>query len=135
MYNKPADYGPEPLVMNIDSATVKNSNYRTALWTGKYLQTTLMCITSEIGLEIHHDTDQFIRIVEGCGLAMMGKTKDKLNYQVKVGPGYAVFVPAGTWHNIINKGSRPLKLYTIYAPPHHPHGTVHRTMADAKESH
>lgn len=134
---KPSDYGPEPFVINIDRATIQNQNYRTALWTGNYLQTTLMSVLDEIGLEVHPDTDQFIKVEEGCGLVMMGKNKDNLNYQARVNAGYAVFVPAGTWHNMINQGNRPLKLYTIYAPPHHPHGTVQRTKAeaDAEENH
>ncbi|MGN0529356.1 MAG: cupin domain-containing protein, partial [Eubacterium sp.] len=111
--------------------------YRRALWTGKHLQLTLMSIPigGEIGLEIHPDTDQFIRIENGYGLAMMGSDKNNLNYQRPVRSGFAVFVPAGTWHNILNTGRTPLKIYTVYAPPHHPHGTVQATkaIADAEE--
>lgn len=131
------DYGPEPFVINIDSATRQNTNYRTALWTGDYLQTTLMSITDEIGLEVHPDTDQFLRIEEGCAIVMMGKSADNLNFQIRVGKDYAVFVPAGTWHNLVNCGNTPLKLYSIYAPPHHPHGTIERTReeAEAQEGH
>lgn len=127
------DYGPEPFVVNIDQATLQNPNYRTALWTGNYLQLTLMSIPvgGEIGLEIHPDTDQFLRIESGNGLTMMGPAKERLNYQRPVGDGYAIFVPAGTWHNVINTGNRPLKMYSIYAPPHHPHGTVQVTKAQA----
>lgn len=131
------DYGPDPFVTNIDKATRQNRNFRTALWTGRHLQLTLMSIPTggEIGLEIHPDTDQFIRIESGNGMVMMGPAKNRLNFQRPVSDGYAVFVPAGTWHNIINTGNRPLKIYTIYAPPHHPHGTVHATkdIADAQE--
>lgn len=131
------DYGPKPFVTNIDSAVMRNNNYRRALWTGKHLQLTLMSIPigGEIGLEIHPDTDQFIRIENGYGLAMMGSDKNKLNYQRPVRSGFAVFVPAGTWHNILNTGRTPLKIYTVYAPPHHPHGTVQATkaIADAEE--
>ena len=127
------DYGPEPFVTNIDAATRQNPNYRTALWTGQYLQLTLMCIPvgGEIGLEVHPDTDQFLRIESGSGMTMMGPAKDRRNYQRPVCDGYAVFVPAGTWHNIINTGHSPLKIYTLYAPPHHPHGTVQATKAIA----
>lgn len=134
---KTTDYGKEPLVINIDRVTKANKNYRTALWTGEYLQTTLMCIPvhDDIGLEIHPCTDQFIRIESGCGLVMMGKCKDALNYQKEVNENYAVFVPAGTWHNIVNIGNMPLKLYTVYAPPHHPFGTVERTKSDAEHEH
>ena len=131
------DYGPDPFVTNIDKATLQNRNFRTALWTGRHLQLTLMSIPTggEIGLEIHPETDQFIRIESGNGMVMMGPAKNRLNFQRPVSDGYAVFVPAGTWHNIINTGNRPLKIYTIYAPPHPPHGTVHATkdIADAQE--
>lgn len=131
------DYGPDPFVTNIDKATRQNRNFRTALWTGRHLQLTLMSIPTggEIGLEIHPETDQFIRIESGNGMVMMGPAKNRLNFQRPVSDGYAVFVPAGTWHNIVNTGNRPLKIYTIYAPPHHPHGTVHATkdIADAQE--
>lgn len=127
------DYGPEPFVTNINNAARKNTNYRTALWTGEYLQLTLMSIPvcGEIGLEVHPETDQFLRIEGGNGLVLMGQEKNLLNYQRQVSEGNAVFVPAGTWHNIINTGNCPLKLYTVYAPPHHPHGTVQTTKAIA----
>jgi mannose-6-phosphate isomerase-like protein (cupin superfamily) len=127
------DYGPEPFVINIDQATKQNTNYRTALWTGKHLQLTLMSINpgENIGLEMHPDTDQFLRVEQGQGLVQMGCSKDNLNFQRKVGDGYAILIPAGTWHNVTNTGNMPLKLYSIYAPPHHPKGTVHRTKADA----
>lgn len=126
------DYGSEPFVVNIDEVTIENDNYRTALWTGKYLQATLMNIEDEIGLEVHSDTDQFLRVEEGCGIVMMGDSKDNLTYEVRVEKDYAVFVPAGTWHNIVNCGSEALKLYTIYAPPHHEHGVIQHTRADAE---
>lgn len=127
------DYGPNPYVVDIEQATLNNSNYRTALWTGGYLQVTMMYIPvgGEIGLEVHPDTDQFLRIEAGNGLVQMGSCSDSLNYQCHVYNGDAILVPAGTWHNVTNIGNEPLKLYTIYAPPHHPHGTVQRTKADA----
>ena len=128
------DYGSEPLIVNIDRVTKMNSNYRTALWTGKNLQLTLMCIPvgGDIGLEIHEDTEQFIRIESGCAEVMMGRDRNALNIRQRIDSDYAVIVPAGTWHNIVNVGSTPLKLYSIYAPPHHPFGTVHRTKACAE---
>lgn len=127
------DYGPAPFIVNIDQATRQNTNYRTILWTGCHLQLALMSIPvgGEIGLEVHPDTDQFLRIEGGNGLAMMGQAKNRLNYQRPVCNGYAVFVPAGTWHNVVNCGNCPLKIYTVYAPPHHPHGTVQITKAQA----
>ncbi len=130
---KRTDMGPQPFVVDIEAATKQNNNYRTALWTGKCLQATLMSIPvgGDIGLEIHPDTDQFLRIEQGCGVVKMGTGKENLSFQKCVSSGCAVFVPAGTWHNLVNTGNVPLKLYTIYAPPHHPHGTIHRTKADA----
>ncbi len=126
------DYGPNPFVININRATLQNSNYRTALWTGQHLQLTLMCIApeSDIGLEVHPDTDQFLRIEQGCGIMKMGSSKDSLAFQRQVSAGNAIFVPAGTWHNLVNTGSVPIKLYTIYSPPEHPFGTVQRTKPD-----
>ena len=130
-YGGPAirDYGGTPLIVNIDQAAKANPYYRSALWTGTYLQVTLMSIPvgGDIGLEVHPDTDQFLRIESGCGLVRMGKSQDALNYTGRVNSDYAVLVPAGTWHNVINTGKAPLKLYSIYAPPHHPFGTVHET--------
>lgn len=127
------DTGPEPYVFNIEKATLQNDNYRTTVWTGDYLQVTLMSIPvgGEIGLEVHPDTDQFLRLESGFGQAMMGDAPDNLTYVEDVRDGYAVLVPAGTYHNVVNTGNRPLKLYSIYAPPHHPHGTVHKTKADS----
>lgn len=127
------DYGPEPFVINIDRATKQNSTFRTALWTGNNLQVTLMNIHAgeEIGLENHPHLDQFLRIEQGHGLVRMGKDKNNLDFERRVADGYVVIIPAGTWHNLVNTGSQPLKLYSIYAPPQHPKGTVHRTTAEA----
>ncbi|AVQ37770.1 cupin domain-containing protein [Clostridium botulinum] len=128
------DYGPQPFVVNINEATKRNDTFRTALWTGKHLQVTLMSINvgDDIGLEMHPNVDQFIRVEEGQGLVKMGSNKDRPNFQAEVYDDFAIMIPAGTWHNIINTGNRPLKVYSIYAPPQHPHGTVHRTKADAE---
>lgn len=129
------DYGNEPLIVNIDRLAKLNPNYRTALWTGKNLQVTLMSIPvrGDIGLEMHPDTDQFIRIESGRALVMMGYDKDHLSDRARVDDHYAAIVPAGTWHNIVNIGNSPLKVYSIYAPPHHPFGTVHRTKEEAEQ--
>lgn len=131
------DYGPEPFVVNIEEATKQNDYFRVALWTGRYLQLTLMSIRvgEDIGLEIHPDVDQFIRIEEGQGLVKMGNRKDCLDFQRNVSDDYVIFIPAGKWHNLINTGNIPLKLYSIYAPPEHPHGTVHETKEDAEGNH
>lgn len=134
-----SDYGPNPSVVDIHRETIQNQNFRTALWTGSHLQLTLMSIPvgGEIGLESHPNLDQFLRIEEGMGRVMMGANRERLNYQNNVRDGYAIFIPAGTWHNLVNTGNKPIKLYSIYAPPEHPHGTVHRTKAesDAAEEH
>ncbi|SDE58860.1 Mannose-6-phosphate isomerase, cupin superfamily [Fontibacillus panacisegetis] len=130
------DYGPNPFVVNIEEAAEQNNTYRTTLWTGEHFQVTLMSINAgdDIGLEVHPDTDQFIRIEEGQGLIQIGDSKDKLNFQAMAYDGYAIMIPAGKWHNVTNTGRSPLKVYVIYAPPHHPHGTVHKTKADAMTS-
>lgn len=127
------DYGPNPFVINIEKATKQNNTFRTALWTGDNLQLTVMSINpgDDIGLEIHPNLDQFIRIEQGYGVVEMGNKKDMLNYRRRVGKDYAIIIPAGTWHNLTNIGNTPLKLYSIYAPPEHPKGTVHRTKQDA----
>jgi len=131
------DYGPNPFVIDIEEASKQNNNFRLALWTGKHLQLTLMSINvgEDIGLEIHPNVDQFIRIEEGQGLVKMGDSKDKLDFQKEVFDNYAFIIPAGKWHNLINTGNKPLKLYSIYAPPQHPFGTVHETKKDAEHSH
>lgn len=127
------DYGPNPFVINIEKVTEQNNTYRTALWTGNYFQLTVMSINvgDDIGLEVHPTTDQFIRIEEGQGVVEMGDSKDKLDFVRNVYDDYAIIVPAGKWHNLTNTGNKPLKIYVIYAPPEHPHGTVHKTKKDA----
>jgi mannose-6-phosphate isomerase-like protein (cupin superfamily) len=127
------DYGPRPLVINIEKAARQNDTFRTALWTGNHFQVTLMSLNAgeDIGPEIHPELDQFLRIEQGRGLAQMGFTRENMNLQANVSDDDAIIIPAGTWHNLINTGNIPLKLYSIYAPPQHPRGTVHRTRADA----
>ncbi len=128
------DLGAEPLVINIDSASKDNQYFRSILWTGNHLQVSLMSIEtgSEIGSEVHVDTDQFIRIESGRAKVLIGNSAEEFYYQRIIDENYAVIIPAGTWHNIVNIGASPLKLYSIYAPPHHPAGTVHITKEDAK---
>ncbi len=130
-----SDFGPEPYVINIERVTEENRNFRTTLWTGSHLQLTVMSIPrgGEIGLENHPNLDQFLRIEEGRGIVKMGRNQNNLDFQRPVGDGTAIIIPAGTWHNLINTGSRPIKLYSIYAPPQHPRGTVHRTKEEAEE--
>ena len=131
--DKVTDFGPNPFVVDISKATLCNDTFRTALWTGSKLQLTLMSIPvcGDIGLEMHSDVDQFLRIEEGQGLVQMGCRKENLTLRQPVFADNAIFIPAGTWHNLTNTGNKPLKLYSIYAPPNHPYGTIHRTKADA----
>ena len=128
------DYGCEPFIFNINHATNMNQNFRTALWTGRAMQLTLMSIPvhGDIGIEMHDDVDQFIRIESGRAKVYMGSCRNNLQEQACVDGNYAIIIPAGTWHNIVNVGNRPLKLYSLYAPPKHPFGTVHQTQADAE---
>ncbi|KGR77953.1 cupin domain-containing protein [Ureibacillus sinduriensis] len=127
------DYGPNPFVININEATKQNNTYRTAIWTGDNLQVTLMSLNpgEDIGLEMHPDVDQFLRIEQGQGITQMGRNKDNLNFIRNVQDDSAIMIPAGTWHNLTNIGNIPLKLYSIYAPPNHPFGTIHPTKANA----
>lgn len=127
-----SDTGPNPLIINIEDATVENTNYRTTLWTGTKLQVTLMAIQPghDIGLEVHKDHDQFLRIEEGEATVYLGDSRESLA-AYNADEDDVVIVPAGKWHNLVNTGDEPLKLYSIYAPVEHPHGTVHATKEDA----
>ena len=128
------DYGADPFVVNIEEITGQNVNFRTTLWTGNHLQITLMNINVGqcIGLEQHPNLDQFIRIEQGVGIIQMGDTPHNLNIERKVNENYAIVIPAGKWHNLTNIGNIPIKLYSIYAPPQHPKGTIHITKEDAE---
>ena len=123
----------QPCFINIHSETLCNQNFRTALWTGKHLQVTVMSIPvgGEIGLEMHDDLDQFIKIENGCASFYMGHTKQNVQYCGNINSNYAILVPAGTWHNIINTCTTPLKVYSVYAPPKHPYNTIHKTKLDS----
>jgi len=115
-------------VQNIETITINNSEFRQVLYTAKNCQLVVMALKpkEEIGAEVHK-LDQFFRVEEGTGEAFL----DGVN--TKISAGFAVLVPAGTNHNIINTGSVPLKLYTIYSPPNHRDGVVHHTRADAEK--
>ena len=120
---------------NIEEQTKENKNFREVLFTGKHSQLVVMALKpgEEIGNEVHNEVDQFLRFEEGKGKVILNN-KDEYT----VGDGDAVVVPAGTWHNVINISNKePLKLYTVYSPPEHPDGTVHKTKveADAAEHH
>lgn len=119
------DYGPDPCALDLKQAALENEKYRETLWTGDHFQVTLMCIPAgggDIGLEIHHDNDQFIYLVSGTGRVQLGKDKDNLTVDKIVHAGEAVFIPDNTWHNVTNAGDEPMKCFSLYAPVKHAHG-------------
>ena len=128
------DPGPKPNAFDIEKATVENDTYRTVAWTGKYLQVTLMSIPvgESIGLEVHPDTDQFLRLESGKGRCVMGPEKDQLTFQQDVEDDWSIQVPAGSWHDVINTGEEPMRLYVVYAPVHHARGVVQATAEEAR---
>jgi len=130
------DEGAKPFVVDIEDATLANDNYRTALWTGTHLQLTLMSIPvgGDIGLEVHPHLDQFLRLEKGKARVQMGPAENDLSFDREIEDDWIILVPAGTWHNITNIGDEPLKIYSLYGPPQHPHGTVHETKEIAEEA-
>lgn len=118
---------------DIEEATIDNDSFRSVLFTGSSLQLTIMSLApgEEIGVEVHQGLDQFIRIEAGRAEVVMGPAQDDLSESHHLEDDWAVIVPGGTWHNVINRGDSTLKLYSVYAPPEHPKGTVHQTKADA----
>jgi mannose-6-phosphate isomerase-like protein (cupin superfamily) len=117
-------------VGSIENATLRNKYFRQVLFTGPHMQLVVMCIepSQDIDREQHADVDQFFRIEQGEAEVVFNDTEHHT-----VRGGDAIVVPAGTWHNVINTSSTfPLKLYTLYAPPNHADGAVHRTRADAE---
>ena len=115
-------------VQNIESISVKNENFRQVLYTAKNCQLVIMALNpkEEIGMEVH-ELDQFFRVEEGIGEAVL----DGIHKMISA--GFAVLVPAGTNHNIVNTGTVPMKLYTLYSPPNHRDGVIHRTRAEAEK--
>ncbi|HET9259890.1 MAG TPA: cupin domain-containing protein [Acidimicrobiia bacterium] len=126
-------------VDNIERLTVENDDFRKVVHTGKHSQLTVMSIPpgGEIGWEAHNHLDQFLRIEQGKGRLDLGTSDDSVDESHEIEDDWALIVPAGTWHNVVNTGDGDLKLYSIYSPPEHPDGTVHRTKteADADEHH
>lgn len=121
-------------VGDIEEETVSNGTFRTVLFTGEHVQLTVMRIApgEDIGRERHEDRDQFLRIEQGSARVEFGTTEDAVEETYDVQDDWAIIVPAGVWHNVVNTGEGDLKLYSLYAPPEHPAGTVHRTKADAE---
>jgi len=109
------DFGPNPFVVDITKATLNNNTFRTALWTGTHLQLTLMSIPvgEDIGLEAHPNVDQFLRIEGGQGLTLMGNSEHNLYIRQPVYDDFAIFIPAGTWHNLTNTGHKPPVFHSL----------------------
>jgi mannose-6-phosphate isomerase-like protein (cupin superfamily) len=120
-------------VDDIEGATLANDTFRTVLHTGEHLQLTVMRLApgEDIGREVHPDRDQFLRIESGTGRVEFGRSEDVVDETHDVQSDWAVIVPAGVWHNLVNSGEDELKLYSLYAPPEHAAGTIHRTKAEA----
>lgn len=116
---------------NIENLAKENNFFRKVVYTGKHSQLVLMSIDvgSEIGEEVHPNVDQILFFVEGKGEAILDSKSSPVE------EGDVVFVPAGTLHNFKNTGDKPLKLYTVYSPPQHPDGTIHRTKKEAEAGH
>ena len=120
-------------VGDIEQVTLDNTTFRTVVFTGEHSQLTVMRIApgEDIGREVHHDRDQFLRFEQGQARVELGQTEDAVDETHEVSDDWAVIIPAGTWHNVVNTGTDDLKLYSLYSPPEHPPNTVHRTKADA----
>lgn len=131
------DHGGTPWIADIERITLENDLFREAKWTGDNIQLTLMSIPEggEIGGEVHPANEQFIRVESGKGRVMMGKTEDNLIIDEEVSDDWVLLIPAGYWHNLVNTGDTPLKLYAIYGPPEHPKGTVHKTYEESEAAH
>lgn len=119
-----------PYTGNIEGLTLANTHFRHVLWTGQHTQLVLMNLlpNEEIGREVHEIVDQFIRVEKGEGKAIID------NAETTVVDGSVIIIPAGTEHNVINTSkTEPLKLYTLYSPPHHRNGIIHKTKKEAEE--
>jgi mannose-6-phosphate isomerase-like protein (cupin superfamily) len=127
------DFGSGPPFVDIDQITKDNKNYRIVLWTGNHLQLIVMHLETqeEIGIENHSNLDQYLHIIQGRGVLLTGDDKDKVDVRKRISRDFSIIIPAGTWHNLVNTGIKPLKLYSIYTTPKHPPDTVHVTRAAA----
>ena len=118
-------------IADIEDLTEENTDFRRVLYTGKKMQLVLMALQpgEEIGTEVHEDRDQFFRIEEGRGTVYIDGAANRVE------DDYAVIVPAGARHNVVNDGDAPLRLYTLYGPPEHKDKVVHKTKEDAERDH
>jgi mannose-6-phosphate isomerase-like protein (cupin superfamily) len=116
-------------VGNIERTTLENGTFRTVVFTGEHSQLTVMRLGpgEDIGREAHPATDQFIRIERGRARIEFGRAEGRIDATYDVEDDWAIVIPAGVWHNVVNTGTEELKLYSIYSPPEHPPGTIHRT--------
>lgn len=123
-------------VGDVEQATLDNDTFRTVLFTGEHTQLTVMRLGpgEDIGREAHSHLDQFLRIEQGSARVELGRSEDQIDETHEVEDDWAIIVPAGVWHNVVNTGSGEVKLYSLYSPPEHPDGTVHRTKADAERA-
>ena len=121
-------------VGDIEQATLENARFRTVLFTGDHTQLTVMRLApgEDIGREAHPHLDQFLRVEQGKARVELGRTEEVVDERHDVEEDWAIVVPAGVWHNVVNTGTSDVKLYSLYSPPEHPFGTVHRTKADAQ---
>ncbi|HKY47388.1 MAG TPA: cupin domain-containing protein [Acidimicrobiia bacterium] len=125
---------------DVTKITLENDNFRTVVFTGKHTQLTLMSLApgEEIGWESHGHLDQFLRLEQGKARVDLGKSEDGVDESHEIEDDWAFIVPAGVWHNVVNIGDEAVKLYSLYSPPEHPAGAIHKTKADAEaaeESH
>lgn len=134
MHDWTEDIGKGAWIGDVDAETAQNATFLTVLNTGRHTQLTVMCIRpgEDIGREMHRGHDQFLRIVEGQARVELGPKEDEVEQTQQIGPGWAVIVPAGVWHNVVNTGEDDLKLYSLYSPPAYFDGTVHHTKAEAE---
>jgi len=121
-------------VGDIERETIENATFRTVLWTGDHSQLTVMSIPAgeDIGKEVHTDHDQFLRIEQGSARVELGPSEDEVEFTQDVGADWAIVVPAGVWHDLVNTGDGELKVYSLYSPAEHPPNTVHATKAEAE---
>lgn len=120
-------------VGDIEALTLDNTTFRTVVYTGVHSQLTVMSVppSGEVGWESHPRLDQFLRIEQGMARLDFGRTRDRVEESHDVEDDWAFIVPAGVWHNVVNTGDEDLRLYSVYSPPEHPDGTVHRTKAES----
>ena len=118
---------------DLEKLTLENTDFRRVVYTGDHTQLTLMRLGpgEDIGWESHGHLDQFLRVEQGQARVDFGLAEDSVDESHEVSADWALIVPAGVWHNVVNTGQGELKLYSLYSPPEHADGTVHVTKAEA----